>query len=175
MISKFLTVSLGLLIATSSMASCNHRYGVMKCGSEVVQSIQSNGYTELNGTTVKGDTYVNGSLSAANAFLNKVLINGSAIFSDTNIDGKVEINGTLTAKKSTFSKDIILASNESTFSKSIIKNIDVKASLPPGNQKIYLKNKTTAASIKFESGNGIVYISGGSTINSVVGGRLIKN
>lgn len=175
MLPKLLTASLGLLIATSTMASCNHRYGVMKCGAEVVQSIQSNGYTKLKGTTVKGDTYVNGSLSAANAFLNKVFINGSAMLSNTNIDGEVEVNGTLTTKKSTFSKDIILASNECTFSKTIIKNINVKATLPSSKQKIYLKNKTTAVSIKFESGDGVVYISGGSTVKRVVGGKLIKN
>lgn len=150
--------------------------GYLNYGNEILNSVQVNGYVTLNGTTILQQLQVNGSLSANQAQIGAMMVNGQASLNNCTVKNKSVVAGSLTAMLSTFSDEITLASDNSTFDACTIASIRVRKNnaIPP---TIELKGKTKVTGlITFESGNGQVIASPDSQISAaqITGGELKK-
>lgn len=161
-------------VVANSWAKCDEHYGLVHCAEGQVESIHSNGVTIVEGSTVKGATIINGDLTAKNAIFTDLSVNGVAKLDRCEIKSDSMINGSVESNRSVFDKTITLASNNSVFDQTRMDVIRVAKPTYDQPQVLYLKNKSFVNEIYFDSGQGIVYLSGDSSIGKIEGGKIIK-
>ena len=177
MIKKIIAIATLLTSITAAAGPvCQYNPGETRCGEGTVADVHANGTANLNGTTVTGDTIVNGTLHSHGAKLARVDVNGSACIKDSQVSQTAMINGTLKSQHSTFASDIRLGSTLSTLDHTNTVNIDVTADSSGHDQLIYVSDASTVqGDITFNSGKGIVYLSKDSKITGQVrGGKIIN-
>lgn len=165
---------LGFSVIPNVWAKCDEHYGLVHCTDGQVESIHSNGVTTVEGSTVKGATIINGDLTAKDAIFNDLNVNGMVKLDHCEIKSHSIINGSVESSRSTFDKTITLASNNSVFNQSRLDVIRVEKPRYGQPQVLYLKNKSLVNEVRFDSGQGVVYLSVDSRIGKIEGGKIIK-
>lgn len=172
--------TLGFILAATSSAMthaniCNTQPGSMTCGQGEVSQISSNGMVTINGSTVIGDTLINGVLYATDCNLHALTVNGTGSLIQCTINELAKIKGSVTASSTKFESGLQTHSN-------ITRLINSKVTgdltiLHSGDQAqiVYLDTHSeVSGNIHFEDGNGQVILRGGSAIKGqVVGGKTI--
>tara|TARA_Y100000588_G_C13790504_1_gene726460 strand:- start:59 stop:655 length:597 start_codon:yes stop_codon:yes gene_type:complete len=173
-------LSTALLASCVSIANaniCKSEPGSITCGKGEVNSLTGNGMVTINGTTILGDTAVNGMLNATDGSFNKLNVNGAALLVQCTVNETAQVKGTLTASSCKFENTLRIYSNMTRFINSkvnynlIINHTDNK------EQVVYLDNHSEVnGDITFEDKNGKVIVRGGSKVTgNIYGGRLIRN
>jgi hypothetical protein len=141
--------------------------GVVIYGKEELDTLTGNGVFALDGTTVKNNTIITGSLYANNAhFDSLVVVNGQANLADCTLRGPSLFQGLFNATKSAFHAPVTLASHTFIFHDCDIDSIVVKKpSWLSGTQVVVLTDKSICrGTITFEAGRGKVILSPDSKI-----------
>jgi hypothetical protein len=171
---------LALLMLTFCLSAAPNQIenGFLNYGNETVNSLQVNGYVNLNGTTITNLLQVNGSLTATQAQIGEMNVQGQASLNNCTVKNKSMVAGSLTALLSSFNDEVTLLSDNSAFDTCSIASIRVRKSQNNVPQIIELKGKSKVTGpITFESGSGQVIASPESQISpaSVIGGMLKKS
>lgn len=145
------------------------------CGDIVVEQVISNGVASMQGTIVKREASINGTLYASDVKINKLTVNGTANIERARINEQTEINGTLDAKMSHFYGPIYLGSNTASFKNCRTKEIFIGHVNSP-ESKVYLSGTTIGGNITFLDKKGTAYICNGSKlIGKVINGDIIED
>jgi len=151
--------------------------GIVHYGSETLTTLNSTGFVTLDGTFVRKELTVHGSLSAEKAQINNMTVQGRASLTDSVISGQSSVYGFLRAKGTSFRGPIEFSGHGVTFEDSNLDAIVVKKPFWAFlQQTIELSGKTICkGTITFESGKGKVIVSGKSQmLGSVQGGEVEK-
>jgi len=172
-----LLILLMLTFSLSAAPSNKVENGFLNYGNETLNSLQINGYVNLNGTTINNLLQVNGSLTATQAQIGEMNVQGQASLDNCTVKNKSRVAGSLSALLSTFNDEVTLASDNSVFDTCSIASIRVQKNNESTPQIIELKGKTQLMGlITFESGKGQVVASPESQISpaKVMGGTIKK-
>ena len=167
---------LGVALPIVSHASdiCRQEYGEMVCKKGIVKTIDATGFVKMNGTQVENHTQINGSLRALNIVLKSLTVNGEATIKNSVVNDEAVINGNLTAKNSKFLSGLTLISHHAIFDTCELQDLVFKKTNPT-THVLKLFNTVVGGNVKFEDGNGVIYLCKGSkVIGSVAGGKIIE-
>ena len=186
----FLAMSCSSMLAFANDV-CVRTLATVNCGKGVLDNLSEGGFVNIDGTTVKNNTQVEGVFSIKNADLNNVNLSGTGTITDTGVrgdfvgEGAVSVaniqftsvfkfKGSMSANATTFLNLVELTIEKATFKNSGVKSILVHKT-GHSNEIIYLEDHTVVnGDVTFESGNGIVMESSGSSVTGVVsGGKII--
>jgi hypothetical protein len=160
------------------------------CSRGVVDDLNVDGSTSLNGTTVTNTVTANGSLRANHSILNKVTANGSAQIRNSEIKGHLccsgsadiykskvntaTISGSLFAVTTIFAEQLSLATDKTILQSSQTKDVIIQ--VVNNHEELYLQNNTIVeGNITFLSGKGLVFKSDNSKIiGKVRGGKIVS-
>lgn len=145
----------------------------------ISDKLQINGQARFDkNTIVKSTIIINGTLIADGVtFENDYHSNGNATINESISERHANFSGNFSSSKSKFNQEILLLTNQATFSDCQLKSIIVKKlSYVYSAQKIYLKNGSLVSDdINFESGCGVVYVDSTSKLyGNVIGGAVIR-
>jgi hypothetical protein len=144
--------------------------GIQNYGAVTIPKIIAFGKVGMEGTTVLGETKINGFLTANHCHLKTLEILGRAELLNCQVLGKTTLSGSIVGNTCTFSEEVEITSENSEFKKSSIKSIKVLPSTGKTASKVFLKEGTTLlGDIEFVGTEGIVSIDASSSI----GGRII--
>lgn len=166
------SMDFGFIFSKGSSSS-----GSSKHGSETVKDVNSNGSTNLGGTTVTDSTSVNGSLRATEADLNKLDVNGSANLEKCTVHGNANINGSLKGKDNTFEDKLTISSNKVCLDSTSTQSIEIRKVTSDNNKQVVTleNNSSVKGDITFASGNGVVVVDSNSQLSgNVIGGEVVK-
>lgn len=172
-------LALGMILAGSVSTGfadvCKIEPGSVTCGKGTVSELSGNGMVTVSGTTVTGDTNVNGLLRADDANFGSLQVNGSASLTECTINNTADIKGTLNASSTKFENILDVYSSLSRFINSKMNNNLHIHHNDAKKQLVYLDNNTEVnGDIIFDDGNGEVVVRGGSKIaGKVIGGQAI--
>lgn len=153
---------------------CRHEYGEVVCKKGMVKAIDATGFVKMNGTQVENHTQINGSLRALNIVLTSLTVNGEATIKNSVVNGEATINGSLTAKNSKFLSGLTLVSHHAILDSCELQDLVFKKTNPTAHV-LKLFNTVVHGNVKFEDGNGVIYLCKGSKITgSVAGGKIIE-
>jgi hypothetical protein len=149
--------------------------GVISYGRDTITSVDAAGYITLDGTTVKQKVDVKGRIDAKDARIGLLHVTGNASLTGCIVDGITDIQGFLNAVNTKFKDKIVISSNSLSLQACQVPSIEVrKTGWAFGSQVIELTKNSKVGGIIFESGNGKVIVSGGSTISGPVIGAEIE-
>lgn len=156
---------------------CNNMPGFTMCSKGTIsKDVTANGIMKMQGTHVNGNVDVSGSLTAHDSEVDSLNINGDATMAGTTVHGQSTINGTVNANSCHFKGQMTIASNRSNFANTTLAGIHVKTSGTPTEQEVYLlKGTQVNGNIEFDSGQGTVYVSKGSSVSGKVKGGKLKS
>lgn len=143
---------------------------------EIVSSTEYNGYVEMEKTKVLGILQVNGGLKANDSLIKTLLVNGQVDLNNCVIVGATSINGFLNARKTTFEKELSIASEKIVLNMCSVNSLTVqKVNGYTGTQVIDLRGGTNiTGTIAVVSGKGEIWVTSGSDIlSSQVSGAQI--
>lgn len=163
-------------VVTVNASVCRIVPGSVTCGQGTTDSLSGNGMVTVNGTTVSGETLVNGVLNADDANFFSLEVNGSAKLTQCTINDVASIKGSLTASSTKFEKKLEIYSSETRFINSKVNNELHLGHTDSGKQVVYLDNfSEVSGDIIFDDGNGEVIVRGQSKIGGkVIGGQVIS-
>lgn len=116
------TIFLTGSFAVVNASVCTIVPGSVTCGQGTTDSLSGNGMITVNGTTVSGETLVNGVLSADDANFFSLEVNGSAKLTQCTINAEARIKGSLTASSTKFEKKLEIFSSQTRFINSKVNN-----------------------------------------------------
>lgn len=146
-------------------------------GEQTYETVDCQGILKLNGSTIKKNLQVTGSLIATFANIQALDVSGEVNLRSSTIAEKSSISGYLRAQSTHFKAPITINGRKAVFTNSQLSSITVKEEHGfKAKQIIELKqNSIVDGSIQFDSGKGEVHVYPGSRINgSVTGGKIIK-
>lgn len=146
-------------------------------GAETYESIHSSGVLKLNGTTVRNQLHVTGSLLAQSANIGSLEVLGETNLTNSTIHHASDITGHLRSVGCDFEGPIALHAHKAVFTATKIVSIYMKKQEAfKGKQIIELKQGSTVqGDIKFESGKGEVHLYPKSKVfGAIEGGKLIR-
>ncbi|ADI37597.1 hypothetical protein [Waddlia chondrophila] len=142
---------------------------------EELDSISVDGSVFINRTTVSNSVLVNGSLLAKESNLGSLHVNGAAKVENSLINNETIINGAIYAKSTSFEGFFSVASEKTTLKDCEAHLLEVRKINNNKTQQILelLGNTTIHGDIKFESQEGLIYVTKGVKIlGEVIGGTV---
>lgn len=127
MLSGLLMSHLGAMYA--SQAGCMQMPGQVVCGQNQQENVDSQGFVQLNGTTVTNLLRVSGVLQADDATLNKITISGTSDLNNTTVRGACHVAGVMTASQSTFKQPVQLTTERANFVQCHLHALKVNSSM----------------------------------------------
>lgn len=170
------TALLAGCVSIANADTCKSEPGNITCSNGEVNSLTGNGMVNVNGTTILGDTDINGMLNATDGSFNKLNVNGTASLIQCTINDIAQIKGTLTASSSKFENTLSIYSNMTRFINSKV-NYNLTINHTDNKEQIvYLDNHSEVnGDVTFEDKNGKVIVRGGSKVTgNIYGGKLIN-
>ena len=146
-------------------------------GEKTYETVDCEGILKLNGSTIKKNLQVNGSLIATFANIQALDASGEVNLRSSIVSEESSIHGYLRAQSTSFKAPLTLNGRKAVFTNSKLSSITVKEEHGfKAKQVIELKqNSIVDGSIKFNSGKGEVHIYPGCKITgTVTGGKIIK-
>lgn len=120
------------------------------------------------------DMDITGPLTLMKSSLTKAKITGPVALSNVQATGRLRITGPLEAKKAKL-QDVVIQTQTLSLMDSTVRSLTVKANpSDPKAQRLYLKGKTVIDQITFESGDGIVLISGDAVSADKIKGARVE-
>jgi hypothetical protein len=138
-----------------------------------LDSLSCSGKAMLNGTSVKGETVVDGYLSAQRVTISSLNVRGVTEISSSTVSGKVEIYGPLFMKNVLILGHIFVASPTVKIEKSRI-NSTMRIQSKKETPKVTVTHNTKIKEIIFEGKPGIVIIDDTCSVYNVVNGTVEK-
>ena len=163
-------------VSTAHADVCKYAPGSVTCGKGTISSLSGNGMVSVYGTTIEGETIINGMLTADDAKFSSLNVNGTANLVQCTVNSDAEIKGALKASSTKFENTLDIFSNSTRFINSKINN-NLQVHHTDNNlQEVYLDNNSeVGGDIVFDGGHGKVYVRGGSKIGGhVTGGEVIN-
>ncbi len=167
----------GFSLLGSLFAEPTKAVGGANFGHETHESIDGTGLIKLNGTSVKENIHVIGSLIAHNGEIGSLDVVGEVNLNGTKIKHGGSIMGSFQAVRSQIEAPITILAQKTVLTHSKLAGITVKKdSAYKGKQIIELRgNSLVDGPIHFESGKGEVLVYPGSQVlGSISGGKLVK-
>jgi hypothetical protein len=168
--------AIGYFLFVKSESSSTHvSTGVISYAKDTIGSIDATGYVTLNGTTVRKKVEVKGRIDAKEAHIGSLQVTGNANLNGCIVDGLCEVSGFLNGINTRFKDKIIISSNSLSLQACQAPAIEVKKTgWAFGSQVIELSKNSKVGEIIFESGNGKVIVTEGSTVSGPVIGAEIE-
>ena len=138
-----------------------------------LDSLSCYGKALLNGTSVKGETVVDGYLSAQRVTISTLNVRGVAEISSSTVSGKVEIYGPLFMRNVLILGHIFVASPLVKIEKSRI-NSTMRIQSNKETPKVTVLHNTKIKEIIFEGKPGIVIIDDTCAVYNIVNGTVEK-
>jgi hypothetical protein len=167
-----LAISASVLLLTPPISHAAD-FGVCNYGQETLSSVTCFGPATLNGTTVTGNVFVAGPLTATHAKLGSLHVAGIATLQNSHVKGTTEVEGPLTSTQSQFDDTLFVASNKMVLTASKINGaVTMKSTSETAN--LYLTCETVINnSVTFEGMPGIIKAQSGSRVTGdIVNGQL---
>lgn len=171
------TALLASCVSIANADTCKSEPGRITCGKGEVNSLIGNGMVTVNGTTILGDTDVNGMLNATDGSFNKLNVNGTVSLVQCTVNETAQVKGALIASSCKFENTLSIFSNMTRFINSKI-NYNLTINHTDNKEQIvYLDNHSEVnGDIIFEDKNGKVIVRGGSKVTgNIYGGKLIQD
>ena len=164
------TLVLTGIITTVNASTCSIVPGGVTCGHGSVDNLSGNGVASVNGTTILGETLVNGLLNAEDATFFSLEVSGSTKLVHCIINGEARIKGSLTATSTKFEQSLEVSSGETHLINSKIGHDLHIGHTDSRKQTVYLDDVSeVAGNIVFDDGQGEVIIRS----QSKMGGKII--
>lgn len=150
-------------------------FGYNTHSSQTFYDVNFNGYLKLNNSHVTNKTNVNGQLEAIQTNLNQLFVQGSVNLVSCHIFGLVFVKGAFVAERTIFYKPIQISTKHLSLIESKTKDIIVGALLNNEEQIVKLeRNSQVSGFIRFEGGNGKVYLEQNCEITGgIEGGKIM--
>jgi hypothetical protein len=173
-----LLLTIVALTLVSSLFAIGTAQGVNQYGRTELEAIDSIGLIKLNGTSIKNQLQLVGSLIAQDAKIGSLNITGEANLTGCTVENEGKIVGAFQATKSNFKKNLTISSQKILLTACKAESLTIHRNEGfKGKQTLELTQNTVInGTVVFESGKGevVLHSPGSQVLGGVVGGKIIK-
>ena len=153
----------------------NEFHGNTTCTDTTISDIKVDGSLFAKKFNVKNSFTVTGMANGNEMDIKgPALIQGEALLEDVTTNMDATIDGLLDASDSHFLAKITLRANKARLNNSTATDIYIEKIIGARQYLCLNNNSKISGTVTFGSGDGVVYLEGGSTVGHVVGGKSIE-